>query len=482
MSWTSHILLRALLIVVSVTLSAGQSFAQWFTGDLRGTNNRADYVIVTPQAYAGVVQPLATYRASHNHFAVMTVLMDSIITQFPRATSDSSLRAFVTWMLTHWQNPKPQYLLIAGNGNVIPTHMEVSDLHDPPYNEDSVAIDQWFVNELGGVPQIPMMAMGRFPARSAGELTTMVNKTLAYEQSTAGSWARRAIAVADSGVNGDSDLYEAVASNDLRSLASRWPDTISVHVRPDSPFHKSGSAFRHLWGDGTAIVDLIGRINARQFSQGAYFTSADIDSLPQGSPCTILFLGGGQSFAQDTLVPLAVAALVALERGAVCAIAPSGLMYQGINMMFEEGIFEYLAHHPDESVGKAWLVAETGVPDSYERRRTMFGDPALLVKANPTASTVTPRIELPGEMTLDQNYPNPFNPTTTIRYGLPAKAQVQLAVYNLLGQHIATLVEGVQSAGYHEVQMDGSTLSSGMYFYRLQMGQLVLTRKLVLVR
>jgi len=89
---------------------------------------------------------------------------------------------------------------------------------------------------------------------------------------------------------------------------------------------------------------------------------------------------------------------------------------------------------------------------------------------------------VPTQFVIQQNYPNPFNPSTTIRYGLPHKSNVSLVVYNPLGQQVATLVQGEQEAGYHEVRFDGSGLSSGVYFYRIQVGDFVQTRKLLLIR
>ncbi len=74
----------------------------------------------------------------------------------------------------------------------------------------------------------------------------------------------------------------------------------------------------------------------------------------------------------------------------------------------------------------------------------------------------------PQSIRLLQNFPNPFNPATTIRYALPEAAVVRLAVFNAVGQRVADLVDETQAAGYHEVRFDGSSLSSGVYFYRLQ--------------
>jgi len=100
----------------------------------------------------------------------------------------------------------------------------------------------------------------------------------------------------------------------------------------------------------------------------------------------------------------------------------------------------------------------------------------------PIAYKFGERIEAPAEFALSQNYPNPFNPQTTIRYALPEDAQVKLVVYNVAGQEIKTLVNEGQEAGYHECVWNAKDVASGIYFYKLQAGDFVQTRKMILIR
>lgn len=88
----------------------------------------------------------------------------------------------------------------------------------------------------------------------------------------------------------------------------------------------------------------------------------------------------------------------------------------------------------------------------------------------------------PNTLELLQNYPNPFNPSTKIRFVLPKSDHVTLKVFNLLGQEIETLVDAVHIAGEYEVEWNAKGLASGVYIYRLQAGEFVETKKLVLLK
>jgi hypothetical protein len=105
---------------------------------------------------------------------------------------------------------------------------------------------------------------------------------------------------------------------------------------------------------------------------------------------------------------------------------------------------------------------------------------AFTAGADTFSYVVTPAVSIrdrnaqsPPHYSLSQNYPNPLNPTTQIQYALPRESSVKLVVYNLLGQEVAKLIDAQQSAGYHEVawngrNTEGSTIGSGLYFYRIE--------------
>ncbi len=106
---------------------------------------------------------------------------------------------------------------------------------------------------------------------------------------------------------------------------------------------------------------------------------------------------------------------------------------------------------------------------------------------NMTAVEESPESQIPKTFALSQNYPNPFNPETLIRYSLPKKAYVTIRVMNLLGEEVKTLVVEDQNAGVYSIHWNGTVrlglrVASGIYLYRIEAGEFVAVKKMVLVR
>ena len=166
---------------------------------------------------------------------------------------------------------------------------------------------------------------------------------------------------------------------------------------------------------------------------------------------------------------------------------PGGTVHQTLRIRKVDSTFTTPAGTAAKVVGYIYLAkdgtlvqmnaAGEGAADSGT---ISIAHPVSWQSAVATSIGVAPSVSL--AYSLGQNYPNPFNPSTEIPYSLPGNAHVTLAVFNILGQQVATLVDENQVAGKYTARFDGSSLASGLYFYRLQAGSFLQTRRLLLLR
>ena len=133
--------------------------------------------------------------------------------------------------------------------------------------------------------------------------------------------------------------------------------------------------------------------------------------------------------------------------------------------------------------GASVAVTELANGETYYWRLGHYGQWSetwtFTVEGGPTS---TEPDAIPTDFELAQNYPNPFNPVTTFRFGLPQAGRATLRVYNLLGQEVAVVADGVLTAGWHTVSWNASDLASGVYLYRLEAGGRKETRQMVLLK
>ncbi|CAN5639462.1 hypothetical protein BH10BAC5_BH10BAC5_01450 [soil metagenome] len=104
------------------------------------------------------------------------------------------------------------------------------------------------------------------------------------------------------------------------------------------------------------------------------------------------------------------------------------------------------------------------------------------IKIGTVVGVNTISTNVPEKFNLSQNYPNPFNPTTKIKFDIAKASNVKITVYSSLGQEVAVLANGFLNAGFYETQLDAKSLSSGTYFYRIEAGEFIQTKKLTVVK
>jgi hypothetical protein len=143
---------------------------------------------------------------------------------------------------------------------------------------------------------------------------------------------------------------------------------------------------------------------------------------------------------------------------------------------------------PGEIKSATYNVITQSYPDSVDLEvhissaGRIFWNDSIKDKADTTTGIALKAPEIPQQFSLKQNYPNPFNPTTTIEFDLPKTSEVSLKVFNILGEEVATLVSDRLSAGSYSYEWDASQLASGVYLYRLKVGDYVETRKMVVMK
>jgi len=250
----------------------------------------------------------------------------------------------------------------------------------------------------------------------------------------------------------DNTLYLGVNADDAAisgNLAENGRDGVRFIIqRPDSL--ESDQTWAHK-----SFEFMIDSTGALQYARDAMGVDA---MTPADGITTGLFLKGSSTVADPTDIDEGYQIEVAMDLVEVLGY-PDGLgdgqLY--ITMGFFDG--DYLESPGDSYATRTWIGGE----------RTNGAAIYAFLDPNTVIGTATDdRAEVPEGFTLKGNYPNPFNPTTTLNYTLSQAGNVTLFVYDVLGRRVAEQVLGAQAAGEQRVAFDGRNLSSGVYFYRLQ--------------
>jgi hypothetical protein len=182
-----------------------------------------------------------------------------------------------------------------------------------------------------------------------------------------------------------------------------------------------------------------------------------------GGPSALYIIDPGTGAA--TLVgPIGFDAVGALEFG------PNGILFGGVGNI--DPNFAGYVIMIDTLTGAGTALGSTGYP----------GISGLSFVPNPTSINNETQLGIAGNFTLYQNYPNPFNPVTHIRFGLPNSSKVKIEIFDVLGNNVTTLLNENISAGFHTVDFDASNLASGLYLYRIQAGEFIQMKKMVLMK
>jgi type IX secretion system substrate protein len=250
------------------------------------------------------------------------------------------------------------------------------------------------------------------------------------------------------------------------------------HVSLSNVTYGTGTSYFTMQVESTATVDLgtsvIGANNSGSFivRPGGTLATGNPGGINGAVQCTGASNGGGNSFSTEanyvfngstaqvtgTMMPATVNDLT-INNTAGVALSQATTI---------NGVLHLVAGVFDNTV--PFTLGPSGTI-------SLEGGSLLISSVKSVKGPAIPR-----SFFVDQNYPNPFNPSTTIEFGLPARSFVSIKVFNVLGREVATLFQGVQSAGVYAVEFDASNLVSGIYFCRIQTEKAVGVKRMVLVK
>ena len=381
--------------------------------DLRSTSNRADYIIITCDDFYNEIAPLALYRQGQG-LKVETVKLTDVYDEFNYGISSPyAIKYFLNYTYTQWKKPAPTYVLLVGDAtydfrddegfgftDYLPTFLF--------YNQEfgETAWDDWFACFDSDTDIFPEMLIGRFPAKTAQEVTNMVNKTIAYENvDLSESWTKNAVFVAD-----NSGVFESI-SNTLGSVLTDKYTKLNLYLASYGNSNTCKQDIIQKINLGALLVNYTGHGGIQSWAGEVpdqdIFKNSDIALLNNKDkyPFVITLNCVNGYFIQPMYNEcLAEELLRAQDKGAVGVLAPSGMSLTTHQQILAEGVYDSLFKQQERILGSAvakgklYLFQEAAdtAPETL-KQFILFGDPALILRkeALPVAQATSPSVYTP---------------------------------------------------------------------------------------
>ena len=224
-------------------------------------------------------------------------------------------------------------------------------------------------------------------------------------------------------------------------------------------------------GSGIGVSSQFGYSPSKITARKNVIYQNDVANLSIAIPCNNgITPPYGLSFSNNTIAGIhdIPGSLIDIYKANINEFQASAYQWLGSTTVGGNGVFSYVITDP--TVEAVSLTATTGVGNT-----SGFGFLELI-------TDVEDKEQFPTEFSLEQNYPNPFNPSTTISFSIPKEDFVSLKVFNSLGEEVAELLNETKPADNYSVSFNASTLTSGVYFYKISAGNFVETKKMLLMK
>jgi hypothetical protein len=460
--------------------------------ELKYVNQQADYLIITPSQFIEPISDFATWRQK-NGLNVKVVLLEQLYYEFEDTPGNhQSIREFISYTQKYWADPKPKFVLLVGDTDIIPAYSINSNIE----GEGKIPIDEWFVINQYDSDEFPDLAIGRWPVTNETELKNIITKTIAFESGQGVTQSLQNILfLNDEDTNPATiTVFEDLSSSFISTIIPPKFHTSRIDIREDSPFHYTKQDFLSQINSGIGHLIYYGHGTPTSWSREAYLTCDDVSLLEQNNlPFILSTMGCGQDFSLPDEKSLVEELLLFPSGGAVATIASSGISGYITGNKFLSKVYSQLFQDKEKSLGEIVLKVKNGTytentkADDMTRRYTLLGDPALRIPFDLITKTKDSQKDIPNDYALLANYPNPFNSSTTIQYKLKKASHIEITIFDIHGKIINRLINKEQQAGFYTLNWNGKNgnqkaVSSGQYFVKLNANGFHEINKMVLIK
>jgi len=451
------------------------------TTTLRDTTNQYDYIIITVPEFVSACIPFKEHKEAVKDFKTIIVDTTQIFAEFNSSdTPQDNIRDFISYAGTFWKEPQPRYILIAGSVQFVPNFNipYIFGGSNPFHQSDFYYTQNIYENDSTTTD----FYVGRIPARITQQLVNYFEKVIEYENNKSiQSWMNNSLFICE-----DDPQFDFLGG--AMSIAENFPPYIRKYFifETDTSIYygNKDSIYSAINKRGNSLIWFEGHSRDSSFSSENYFNIEDLNGLSNASKYYILIFAATQRAIIDTNTNLSNEMLYLDNAGSIGALVVCGLSFWGIIKAYQRAWAKRFYDPNINSLGEAFDLTTLPFGIYYWYMKTvinLWADPSLKLKYDITTSVEEDNV-IPTEFVLFQNYPNPFNPSTKIKFVIPKSSFVNLKVYNVLGIEAATLVNQERPAGNYEVEFNATDLPSGVYFYRLQAGDFIETKKMILLR
>jgi hypothetical protein len=472
---------RTYIALSSTAAKTPVSITKDIAGNLSGTTNGADYILITHRNLGwdggGSAQPWLTNLKAHREaqgLRVKVVNVEDIYDEFSYGVlSPQGIKDFLSYTYQNWMSPAPQYVLLVGDSaydpkdnyglgtiNYVPTY-----LAQTPFMGESLT-DEWYVRISGNDP-IADMDIGRLPASTTAQAETMVNKIISYENTPVlKTWERNTLLVADNQVEGYEVLFELM-NEDVAGLVPAGMNSPFREYLNDywTPADMTQSMINRLNDEGALILNYSGHASVQVWAGESIFSTGDVAGLTNSGKLPFVVamtcLNGFFGYPEGWSWPsLAEVLLRNSNNGAVAAFMSTGMTEPEGQRVLDQALFEGIFKRDYRTLGRAIsyakqeLVANSAALGELGKTFLLFGDPAMKLKVPLPTAPVNPTGQVVGS-------------SVTLTWGASADANgAPVGGYNVYRSTSPngtyTKVNTVLVTG---TQYTDSTAQSGTYYY-----------------